>query len=172
MTEIVIYSAISLAIVFLAGRLVRRSARDDLLEASPGRDLARGVLDGSPLSLAERIFDPADYLWLRDKVCFSHLARILLRSRKQLALRWLKALRTSFDDVVRAPEPVSCKSSTNNAFQSWQLLWLILRFHFLLGYAMLVVRVFGPYHRLVPSLGWIGSTPDPTAEKFAPRRLI
>jgi hypothetical protein len=38
---------------------------------------------------------------------------------------------------------------------SWHMLWLTVRFQFLLSYALLVVKLFGLYHRLMPSFTWI-----------------
>ncbi len=171
MIGIAIYSIIALGILLLAGWLIRQALRD-AEEADLPRSPTLDLLDLRSLSLAERIFDPADYLWLRDKVCFPHLARLLKRSRRQMALICLKGLRRSFDDLVRVPETPSARYQAEDNFQRWQLLWLILRFHFLLGYAIVVVRLFGPYHRLVPSLRWVRPLPEPATESVVAKRLL
>lgn len=157
MSAAYLYSVIGILIIILAIILVRHGYEGATAEIEVERDYAQDRWDGECLSLAERIFDPADYLWLRDELGFPQLARALARSRKQLALRWLKALRRSFDELVRVPEPVRAEGSTNGASATWQLLWLTLRFHLLLSYALLVVRIFGPYYSLLPSLGWMHS---------------
>jgi hypothetical protein len=109
------------------------------------------------LTVAEKIFDRADYLWLRDKVGFPLLAQSLCRSRQQMAIKWLRAVRRSFNDVVLTQAPVPDPIAPPRGPGSWELLWMTLRFHLLLTYAALVVRVFGPYHRLVPPLGSVGA---------------
>jgi hypothetical protein len=154
MTDIVIYSALAFLIVILTALLVRQRRDDQVTETESERDCAQGVWDMSCLNLAERIFDSSDYFWLRDKVGFPHLARTLARSRQQTALRWLKALRSSFEEMIRVPEPVPHNSPPGDLPRNWELLWLTLRFHLVWSYALLVVRLFGPYNRLVPSLNW------------------
>jgi hypothetical protein len=34
-------------------------------------------------------------------------------------------------------------------------LWLTGRFQILVSYALFVVKLFGPYHRLIPSFSWV-----------------
>jgi hypothetical protein len=103
------------------------------------------------LSLSERIFDPSDVRWLEEELAFPRLGMCLRLGRKRLALCWLQALQTSFDEIVMTPEfaPVDASEATTPG--SWRMLWLTVRFKFLVSYALLVVRLFGPYHRLVPS---------------------
>ena len=146
----------ALLILTLVLFLLRRSYSGEPGEES-GATEAREVWSESFLSLSEIIFDRGDYLWLRDKVGLPRLARALARSRQQMALRWLRALRRSFDDLVRLPEPLPAGSHASDTPRNWHMLWLTLRFHLLLGYALFVVSFFGPYHRLLPSLGWMHS---------------
>ena len=171
MTSIVIYALLSILLLVLAAVLVRQSHEAGPAEIEGERDYFQDRWDGPSLTLAERLFDPADYVWLRDRVQFPHIARFLVRSRKQMALRWLKALRSSFDDLVRTPEPTTSDGRATEPLQNWKLLWLILRFQCLIGYAMFVVRFFGPYHRLIPPLGWVRPKPEPATETLASKRL-
>jgi hypothetical protein len=106
------------------------------------------------LNLSHQLFDPSDYLWLRDELHYPGLAQALVRSRKQLALRWLRALKDSFESLVRTPEPDPSAGSAGVPYEGWRMLWLTFRFNFLIFYALTVVRAFGPYHRLIPALDW------------------
>src|SRR2546425_5006391 len=157
MNVAIAYGLVAVVIAVLAGILVRQ--QDDAFDRDAHQDYLRNLCDGSALSLAERIFDSGDYLWLRHEVGYPQLAQALLDWRKQMAIRWLKALRRSFDELVRTPEPVSPLENSEGAPSSWGLLWLTFRFHFLLTYALFVVRLFGPYHRLIPSASWLHSVP-------------
>jgi len=156
MTTAYFYSIIALLIIVVVALLVRAS--DTGGGAQPeddGQEDLQGLGEGSGLTLSERILDPSDYLWLRDELGFPDLAESLRRNRQHLTLKWLKALRLSFNEIVRTPEPLSPDGTASGTQEGWQLLRLTLRFHLLLSYAFLVVRFFGPYHRLIPSLGWL-----------------
>lgn len=104
--------------------------------------------------MAQRIFDSADYVWLHDELCFPEAARVLAKHRKELAVKWLKGLRSSIKELGHFPEPAAAES---HEVSSRQLPWLTLRLHFLVNYALLVVRLFGPYHPLVPHFEWLQS---------------
>jgi hypothetical protein len=116
------------------------------------------------LDLSERIFDPSDVRWLRKDLAFPRLANALADARKQLAIRWLRALQASFDALVRTPDFGLGETPGSPSVSSWQMLWLTVRFQFLVSYALLVVRYFGPYHRLIPSFDWV-----PFPQEAAPR---
>ena len=73
-----------------------------------------------------------------------------------MALQWLRALRRSFDELVRVPETPQDREAASESVPSWPLLWFTLRFHLLVSYALLVVRVLGPYHRLNPPANCVG----------------
>jgi hypothetical protein len=149
-----LYSIIALLTIVIVALLLRPGR--DASPAGRARDTisAEGLWDSAGLSLAERILDPADYYWLRDELGFPTLAESLREHRKRLALDWLKAVRRSFVEMVRTPESLAPGSPEAGKQESWELLRITLRFHFFLIYALLVVRFFGPYHRLIPSLGW------------------
>ena len=119
------------------------SAADSLLWSDEG------------LSIAERILDSSDYLWLRDEVQFPDLAKLLLQERKRLALAWLRSVRGAFRDVVRTPEALPAPEFARASKSDWAQTLLTLRFNLLLLYATLVVHAFGPYHRMIPSLRWL-----------------
>lgn len=157
MTELLLISILAVLILGAAVALARSGQARDAADLQASPDLTRGLWGGSCLSLAERIFDPADYQWLYNELCFPQAARELARHRKELALNWLRALRSSFKDFVRHPDSADSDEAQGSAASSWPLLWLTLRFHFLVTYALLVVHLFGPYHRLVPYFGWFDS---------------
>jgi hypothetical protein len=154
MTAAFIYVLIAGGIIVIVALLLRPSREGGSTGAEIRAEHVRRLSDGPALSAAERIFDPADYLWLRDELGFPSLAESLRRNRQRLALKWLKAVRRSFNEIVRTPEPLSPDGTARGTQEGWQLLRLTLRFHLLLSYAFLVVRFFGPYHRLIPSLRW------------------
>lgn len=154
MTELILYTVLALASLILAAWLARGASNRPKTELPREEDFGNSLLDTRFLDLADRIFDPTDYRWLHDEMCFPQAARSLLQHRKQLAVRWLKAVDRSFKEIVRLPEP---EQESGAAAAGWEMLWLTLRFHLLLGYALVVVRLFGPYHRLIPHLGWVES---------------
>jgi hypothetical protein len=152
MIALVLYSLIAVAVLVLAFWLALEKPAGDPWGTE--EDFTGDCLgDSSFLNLSQRVFDPADYRWVRKELCFPQAASILAHDRKQLALKWLRTLRRQFKELVRLPE--SAQGSAPSGVSSWRLLGLTLRFHFLLSYAILVVRLFGPYHRLVPPLEWV-----------------
>jgi hypothetical protein len=167
MTPVLVYSAIGMLVAVLVALLLRQSEDQGAARTEVDPGCVKGLWEGPSLTMAERILDPTDYLWLREELGFPELGRELRRSRQQMALRWLKAVRTSFDELVRTPEPALPGGATSDARGSWELLRLTLRFHLILGYAFLVVRFFGPYHRLVPSFGWMQSLSS-RVERYSP----
>jgi hypothetical protein len=156
MTELVFYTILALSTLVLAAWLAREPRPKSKTALGEKEDFVNCLLDPRFLDLADRIFDPTDYRWLHDQMCFPEAARSLARHRKQLAIQWLQALGRSFKELVRLPEP-DIETGQPAARSGWKSLRLTLRFHLLLGYALLVVRLFGPYHRLLPRLGWIDS---------------
>ncbi len=142
-------------LILVLGLLARTRPENPDEEGLAGKDYTQHLGDAGWLDLSERIFDPSDARWLREELAFPKLANSLTCARKRLAIRWLRALQASFNDLVRRPEPASSEAPLANSAPSWQMLWLTVRFQFLLSYALLVVRLFGPYHRLIPSFTWI-----------------
>jgi len=165
MTTILIYAGLAILLLLLALLLVQRNREDQTSEWEAMEELTQGLWDESGLRIAERIFDSADFLWLRDEVEFPQLARALARSRQQMALQWLKALRCSFDEMIRSPESLPLEGNSPSALPSWKLLWLTLRIRLLLTYSTVIVKHFGPYHRLIPSLSWVRPILEPGYEK-------
>jgi hypothetical protein len=162
MTELFVYTLIALAVLVLTVSLARagRPVAEELRQTA--QPLRRGeATDASFLQLGDKIFDPRDYRWLRYELSFPGAAEELARHRRRLAIEWLESLRNSFKELVRTPEPEAAKDESEYAFSSWKLLWLTLRFHFLVSYALFVVRFFGPYHQLIPSFAWIDFLPQP-----------
>jgi hypothetical protein len=150
-----IYAGIAIGFLILVLGLLARTQPEKPDEGLGGKEYPQYLGDARWLDLSERIFDSSDARWLREELAFPKLANSLTRARKRLAIRWLKALQASFSDLVRRPEPESSGTPLTNSTPSWQMLWLTVRFQVLLSYALLVVRLFGPYHRLIPSFTWI-----------------
>ena len=159
------YVFVAILIIVIAALLVRER------QPAEPRDVATGEYrlfhpgNGQFMKMSDCIFKADDFLWLRDKLGRADLARALARNRKQLAIQWLKSLRGSFNELVRTPEPTPRPGAANRGPASWGLLWLTLRFHLLLVYALFVVRTFGPYHRLLPTLGWRRFLPESASPK-------
>lgn len=153
MTELGWYLILAVASLVLAAWLAREKPPRDDAELEAEANLAECLFGANCLDLANRIFDPADYRWLRDELCFPQAAALLARDRKDLAIKWLKALRNSFRELVGVPESEGAENSSANTLSNWQWFGLTVRFQVLLLYALIVVRLFGPYHRLVPRLG-------------------
>jgi hypothetical protein len=152
-----IYAALSIGFLILVTSLLRNphphGADGDVEE----KRFAPAVGNGRWLDLSERIFDPSDARWLEEELAFPKLARALMLDRKRLAIRWLEALQASFDDLLRTPEiaPTSDPEATAPTIGGWQMLWMVIRFKCVVSYALLVVKLFGPYHRLIPSFAWV-----------------
>ena len=150
-----LYVVIAVAFLLLVLGLHRRSRSAEPEELLRDDSRAPSVGNGRWLHLSERIFDPSDARWLADELGFPKLAQALTLERKRLAIAWLVALRASFDELLRAPDLSPDKASQTGFDGSWQMLWLAFRFRISISYALLVVRVFGPYHRLIPSFSWV-----------------
>jgi len=150
-----IYAALAITFLILVLVLLRAPKPYDLDETTAEKSYAPSVSNGRWLDLSERIFDPSDARWLEEELAFPKLANALILDRKHLAIRWLEALQASFDELVRTPEIASSNDPEASAGGGWRLLWLIIRFKLLVSYALLVVKLFGPYHRLIPSFAWV-----------------
>ncbi len=155
MTMLLAYIAAALLTLVVAVFLVRQG-RNGTGETTGGeKEFNLSLLDDSGLDLAGRIFDPADYRWLRDELRFPQLARALACHRKVMALGWLRGLRRSFNELVRVPHSGGMTGNPDETPPGWAMTFLTLRFHVLLSYAVLVVWLFGPYARMVPSFEWL-----------------
>jgi len=145
------------AVIFLVLLLgLRGKRRSHESEGDPAAgQTAASLWRGRWLELSERIFDPSDARWIEEELAFPQLAKSLVSSRKLLAIRWLEALHASFEQAVRVRETLPADAPAAESAGGWQMLWLTLRFKFLVSYALLIVRVFGPYHRLIPSFSWV-----------------
>jgi hypothetical protein len=161
------YSFVAIVFLLLVISLVRKSRSLETEELYAERLKSPSVVNRRWVDLSERIFDPSDVRWLAEELAFPALAKSLTLARKRLAIRWLEALQASFDDLVRTPALTSDQPS--EALASWKMLWLTIRFKALVSYALLVVKFFGPYHRLIPSFSWI---PLPSADERSFRRTV
>jgi hypothetical protein len=155
-----IYAAIAISFLILVIGFLRKPEPDNRDETLTEKSCVTKIGNGRWLDLSERIFDPTDARWLEEELAFPKLAKDLIVERKRLAIRWLEVLQASFDELVRTPEAVSSDAPAESSDGSWQLLWLTLRFKFLVSYALLVVKLFGPYHRLIPSFTWVPFSPE------------
>jgi len=156
--SMLIYCVVAVVFLLLALALYRKSWPNGPSEVSLEKPCAPSFRNGGWLKLSERIFDPADARWLAEELAFPKLAETLTEGRKRLAIEWLEALQSSFDDLVRTPEITPGEGAEANSPGSWRMLWLTGRFKLLVTYALLMVRMFGPYHRLIPSFSWLPST--------------
>jgi len=151
-----IYTAIAVLFLLLVLGSIRKTRRPET-EERPPEALHVNAAGGRWLELSERIFDPADARWLSDELAFPHLAATLTRARKQMAVRWLETLRSSFDELVRTPALNADEFPGSDAHIGWRMLWLTFRFKILISYALFVVKTLGPYHRLIPAGTWLSS---------------
>jgi hypothetical protein len=154
-----IYAAIAIAFLILVLVLLHKPPALDPDEAFTDKGYTRNIGNGRWLDLSERIFDPSDARWLADELAFPKLAKALTLGRQRLAIFWLEALQSSFDELVRTPEATPNEAPEATSGNNWKILWLTIRFKLLVSYALIVVKVFGPYHRLVPSFSWIPLSP-------------
>lgn len=161
MISVFAYAGIAVLILVLVVVLARPNRPAPLAEETRSLPSLPDVWDVRWLDLAKQIFDSADYLWLRDELRFPLLAEALLQSRKSMAFCWLRALRASFNELVRTPELPSPEGLPAKYPAGWQLSWFTVRFQFLVNYALLMVWLFGPYHRLIPALNGRRLVPDP-----------
>lgn len=150
-----VYAAIAIAFLILVIGFLRKPQRQEPDEAAAETSFTPNIGNGRWLDLSERIFDPSDARWLREELAFPMLAKSLILGRKRLAIRWLEALQASFDDLVRTPDFAPSEALKASAPGAWRMLWLTLRFKLLVSYALYVVKLFGPYHRLIPSFSWV-----------------
>ena len=149
------YASIAIAFLVLVLVFFTRAKSNDPDQGATHKDQAQHFGDERWLSLSECIFNPSDARWLRDELSFPELALSLTHARKQLAIQWLKALQVSFNTMVRTTTLSPLHNPGANSIESWRLLWLTVRFQFLLTYALMMVKLFGPYHRLIPSFAWV-----------------
>ena len=166
--NMLIYAAIAIAFLILVIGLLQKPQPFDLDETITEKNGTPSIGNGRWLDLSERIFDPSDAHWLAEQLAFPRLAKALTIGRKRLAICWLEALQASFDDLVRTPEPAASEAAETVSARSWEMLWLTIRFKFLVSYALFVVRLFGPYHRLIPSFSWV---PFPQGSERSFRRV-
>jgi hypothetical protein len=149
-----IYAVIAIVFLALVLRLFGRTGAFPRDESTLDSRSSASTGNGRWLHLSERIFDSSDARWLAEELAFPKLAKDLMLERKCLAIHWLEALQASFAEIVRTPEPTSNEVSEVSR-DGWKTLWLTVRFKILLSYALLVVKLFGPYHRLIPSFSWV-----------------
>jgi hypothetical protein len=152
-----IYVALAIAFLILVLCLARKSQPRDI-DVVEEKTYAPRIGSGRWLNLSERIFDAADARWLGEELAFPKLEQSLTLDRKRLAIRWLEALQASFDELVRTPAIARNDDPEADSAESWRMLWLTLRFKFLVSYDLLVVKLLGPNHRLVPSFAWVPRT--------------
>jgi hypothetical protein len=141
MMAILPYAALALVVVALVS--FRRLEQGS--EPPADGDTIRDPCEARTLLLMERLFDSSDYRWLRDEIGRPDLASRVARDRKRMAIRCLKVLRTWFDRAF-----YDSSEGGTMAPGTGQVLWLTLQSRLLLEYALLVVRLVGPYHQLIP----------------------
>ena len=150
-----IYIVIAILFLIAIHVAIARARSTEPPERAAEKEFGHRLGHANWLDLSERIFDPSDVRWLREDLAFPRLANSLADARKQLAIRWLTALKASFEALVGTPDSGLGETPDSPSVSSWQMLWLTVRFQFLLSYALVVVKYFGPYHRLIPSFSWV-----------------
>src|SRR5579872_6779788 len=150
-----IYAVVAIVFLILVLGFVNKTQALDPGGPVADKSYTRSVGNGRWFDLSERIFDPSDARWLADELAFPELAKALVFGRKRLAILWLEGLQSSFDELVRTPELTPNEAPEAITGDHWKMLWLTVRFKILVSYALIVVKVFGPYHRLIPSFSWI-----------------
>jgi len=150
-----IYAGTAIAFLILVLVLLAKDHFRESNDTLTKEDYAEWVGGKRWLSLSERIFDPSDVRWLREELAYPEFADSLTRARQQLAIHWLRALQASFIEIVRTPEFVPLAGSQVDSTAGLQVMWRSVRFQILLFYALVVVSLFGPYHRLIPSFSWL-----------------
>ena len=155
MIPLIAYIVAAALLLASALLLIFRGRNQATLRSDSEREINLRFLEHPGLDLAERIFDPADYCWLRDELKFPEQATALARQRKEMALVWLGCLRASFNELVRVPQSAGTPSEIDGESSGWATTFHTLRFQFLLAYAMMVVWVFGPYTRIAPSFDFL-----------------
>lgn len=135
--------------------LVFRGRNQDTIRSECEREVNLRFLEHPGLDLADRIFDPADYCWLRDELKFPEQAAVLARQRKEMALSWLRCLRASFNELVRVPRSAGFARDGGSDPSEWVTTFQTLRFQMLMAYARIAVWAFGPYTRIAPSFDFL-----------------
>lgn len=158
MSTLILYPIFAIAVLAAIVLLLRKPAAKSVDESIEEASYAPSVSSGRWLDLSERIFDPSDVRWLEEELAFPKLAQSLMLDRKRLAIRWLQALQASFNELLRTPDHNFSGQPDANSVEGWRMLWLVFRFKFLVSYALLMVKLFGPYHALVPSFSWVPFT--------------
>ena len=128
--------------VVLLWKLSHGGARTEALE----EDRCAWNLDS--FQVATRIFDPADYRWLRDDLRMPLLARELERSRKRLARQWLADVVIEYREVVAGSRKNSVTASPLSVPVEISLLRQTVTFYALIALARLSILLFGPYTKL------------------------
>jgi len=152
---LLIYVGITIAFLIVVLVFLTRAKSQDSGQGAACKEQAPQFDNERWLSLSECIFSPRDARWLRDELSFPELALSLTRARKQLAIQWLQALQLSFNTLVRTTALSPPQNPDPNSMEDWRMLWLTVRFQFLMSYALMIVKLFGPYHRLIPTFSWI-----------------
>ena len=155
MMMLFVYLFLVLAIIVLAVLLTRQSSLAEPSLPAQEPECGNSILEESGLDLAERIFDPGDYRWLKEEIGFPGLARELARQRKVMALMWLRCLRSSFNELIRVPQASGETTGVDSNSTSRATTLQTIRFQLLLSYALAVVWIFGPYTRIAPSFAWL-----------------
>ncbi len=132
--------------ILLVAWAARKVFSDASAHAPAERQGPKSILEERWLRLGDQIFDSGDYLWLRDEVSFPDAAELLARQRRELAIKWLRSLEDLFKELARTP------GADRPGTGAWRLLASTLRLQLLVTYALVVVLLFGPYHRIVPPL--------------------
>ncbi len=152
---IIIYALTAIIFLLLVWILSRRDRSRETDESLREIHPSPSIANGRWLHLSECIFDPSDAHWLQEELGLCNLAHSLTKARKLLAICWLETLQASFNALVQTQVFSAGETPEADSAGSWKILWLTVRFKIAVSYALLVVKFFGPYTRLIPSFTWI-----------------
>ena len=110
------------------------------------------VWEPASLQIVRRIFDPADYLWLKDTLKAPSLAREMELVRKNLAMRWLSQAEADFRELIRTFREGPGTEIDHGPVSEMSLLRHSASVHALLILARVSVSMLGPFNSLSNTL--------------------
>lgn len=148
-----IYVALGLVVLLLTVLLVGASGRRRSPETRGELYQGPPAWDSDSLQIGKRIFDPTDYVWLKDSLKAPLLAHEMATFRKTLALRWLSQTAHDFRELVHTFRENPGQMSPHRSVGEMNILWQALSFHGLMLFTKISVLLFGPFKTL-GNFGW------------------
>jgi len=105
----------------------------------------QSTLSSDSLQMARQIFDPTDYLWLKEGMKKPRLAHELKVVRRCLALQWLSELQEDFRKLIAGYRETPGRVVSGGLATQVSIVRYSLSFYWLLAFAKVSVLVLGPY---------------------------